>query len=203
MDEHNTEILKVWVIPGNSEVVNENGITISPRRGERFKIYENDPLVYNKTFQDIDIKEKPEFRNTTKPKVSNTCLTLRKMDLEYQKELDVLKAQPPSMSHITRTSIEYSTPIQKIVLLSIAKVAHEHKLPLEYNWVINYCLRLAEEYNFSYVSFRNVRDTISIWSTRGIIKTKYTKIKAINVELKDIEEIILQDPLFVDVKDLD
>lgn len=201
MDKHQTEILKTWVIPGNSKVVTVKGITISPRREERVKRYATDPTIYNKTFQEMDIKTKPEFSNTTKPKINETNLIIKKWDQEYQEALEAMKHQPPSRNHIMFECIQYSAPLQKLVLLGIAWVATKHKLPLDYRWVINYCLDLGRKYDFSYASFRNVGDSIGSWGDCGVIKVKYPKIKAINADLDDIIDIILQDPEFTKFKE--
>lgn len=201
MDKHNTEITRVWIIPGDSEVVKEKGITVSPRRDKRLKRYEVDSAIYDKTFQEMDINSKPEFRNTTKPKISRICLSLKQIDLEYEKEMEILKNQPPSKNLMMLGYIKDSAPLQRFVLLNVVKIAQKHKLPLEYSWVINRCLNLADGYNLSYVSFNRVKDSISLWSTCGVIKTKYPKIKAIHESLDDIEEAIYEDPEFLKFKD--
>lgn len=200
MDEYQTEIIKVWKIPGSSVVVNKRGIIVRHSRDERVKKYEQDSTIYNKTLQEMNINEKPEFRNTTKPKINDTRLTLQKMELEYRELLESVKNAPPSTNNIMLECIDKSAPLQKLVLLSIVKIAQKHKLPLEYVLISSYCLNLAEKYNYSYVSFRRVADSIGTWGTCGVIKVKYPKIKAINGDYKEIEELILRDPEFAKVK---
>lgn len=79
-DEYQTEIIRVWKIPGNSEVVTKRGILIRTISEDRFKKYAIDPAIYDKTFQDLDIKTKPEFCNSTKPKVCENNYISKKHD---------------------------------------------------------------------------------------------------------------------------
>jgi len=62
-DETKTEIQHVWIIPGNSKLVANRGITISLSRLERASEYEVDPTPYNTVYQNLDIYTLPEFRN--------------------------------------------------------------------------------------------------------------------------------------------
>lgn len=82
MDTHATEIIRVWIIPGESVFVKKRGIIISTYREERFKMYSEDPLIYDRIFQEMNIKDKPEFRYSTQPKVNEYMYVLKKLDME-------------------------------------------------------------------------------------------------------------------------
>lgn len=89
MDEHRTEIVRVWIIPGNSKRVRIGGIFISPPKEERVKQYATDPTIYDKTFQELNIKELPEFRNVDKPKVGEYRYILKKLDDELNRSYKI------------------------------------------------------------------------------------------------------------------
>jgi len=81
-DEFQTEIIRVWLIPGNSKEIAKDGISISENKDERLKRYFVNPKIYNKTFQKMDIKKLPDFCNTTKPKVSESRYERKQWELE-------------------------------------------------------------------------------------------------------------------------
>lgn len=62
-DENRTEILYVWVIPGDSQIVTKNGIYLRPNSVSRAIKYQVDSTPYNKVYQNLDITTLPEFRN--------------------------------------------------------------------------------------------------------------------------------------------
>lgn len=203
MDRHQTEILKVWVIPGNSSVVTAKGIRIYPSTEERFIEYSVNHEIYDKTFQDMDIKEKPEFVNTTKPKVNERRYHYRKCDQEIQEIRMQVRDEPPSKNQFMLDYIKDLAPLHKLTLLRIVRVAQRHKLPLNYSWIVNHCINVSKKYNFTYVTAGNLACSISELSTCGIIKAKNQKIRAINTSLSDIEEAIFEDPEFSKLKECD
>lgn len=85
-DEYQTEIIRAWIIPGNSEVVAKKGIFIRTISEDRFKEYAVDSAIYDKTFQEMDITTKPEFRNTTIPKISEYSYKNKEVDAMYGAE---------------------------------------------------------------------------------------------------------------------
>lgn len=92
-----TEILHVWVIPGNARVIGSCGVHVidSPRGLKRVAKYEVDPDLYNEVFQNIDISTFPEFENTYNDVLKqnkaiaqsiNEGYTLDKIESEYGEE---------------------------------------------------------------------------------------------------------------------
>lgn len=66
MNELYTEILHVWIIPGNSRLIGSHGIHVidSPRGLKKVSKYEVNSTPYNEVFQSIDFTSFPEFCNT-------------------------------------------------------------------------------------------------------------------------------------------
>lgn len=62
-DENRIEILKVWTIPGNADIVAKSGITISQTNLQRASQYEVDSTPYNEVYKNLDIYSLPEFCN--------------------------------------------------------------------------------------------------------------------------------------------
>jgi hypothetical protein len=64
-NEDKTQIVKVWLIPSGSDVVNTLGIYITNSNSglERVYTYELDPTPYNEVYQDLDLTMLYEFRN--------------------------------------------------------------------------------------------------------------------------------------------
>jgi hypothetical protein len=84
MDKYQTEIIRVWIVPGNSEEVSVRGISLNINNEDRLKRYRVDPTQYNTTFQNMDITTKPEFRNTTKPKVPDSRYKWKEIYEEWE-----------------------------------------------------------------------------------------------------------------------
>lgn len=62
-NEDKSVIKYVWIVPGNSSLVNNSGISISLHNLERAKQYEVDATPYNEVYQNLDIYSLPEFIN--------------------------------------------------------------------------------------------------------------------------------------------
>jgi hypothetical protein len=64
-NEDKTEILHVWIIPGNSTLVRNSGIKISNSDIGLSRVikYEVDITPYNEVYQNLDIYSLPEFCN--------------------------------------------------------------------------------------------------------------------------------------------
>lgn len=91
LNKEYTEILHVWVIPGNARVIGSYGVHVidSPRGLKRVAKYEVDPVPYNEVFQSIDFTSFPEFCNT-----GNTDLIKNRSlagDLRDRKSIDELE----------------------------------------------------------------------------------------------------------------
>jgi len=67
-NENRTDILKVWIIPGTSNLVTKHGIKITNSiiGLKRALQYEVDAAPYNKVYQNLDIYSLPEFCNLNK-----------------------------------------------------------------------------------------------------------------------------------------
>lgn len=201
MDKHQTEILNVWIIPGDAPVVNDKGIMIYQSTEHKFHKYSVDRDIYNNTFQKMDIKEKFEFRNTTKPKVKENRYLYKKYDDELEELKKSVLREPPVKNDFMLGFVREAAPLQRFVLLNIVVIAHKHKFPLDYLWVINRCMNIGRRCGLQYVSQNNVLNSVRAWSDYGVIKTRSHKIKAINTPLKDIEEVIYEDPDFLKFKE--
>lgn len=72
-NENKTSITKVWIIPGNENIIAKTGIYISKcdKGLMRFLKYEVDPTPYNEVYQNLNIYSLLEFCNLT----SNTTYT--------------------------------------------------------------------------------------------------------------------------------
>lgn len=62
-NENRTEILHVWIIPGNCNLVKRHGINISLHNLERVTQYEIDVMPYDKVYKNLNIYILPEFCN--------------------------------------------------------------------------------------------------------------------------------------------
>ena len=69
LDEFRFNVLKVFIIPGNSNLVTSGGISITnTTRGlVRSKEYMVNEIPYNEIYQSLTINELPEFKNYNSP----------------------------------------------------------------------------------------------------------------------------------------
>jgi len=64
-NENRYEILKIWIIEGDSNLVTKRGICITNSEIglKRVKKYEVNHIIYNEMYKNLDITTLPEFRN--------------------------------------------------------------------------------------------------------------------------------------------
>lgn len=62
-DSDKSKIEHVWIIPNNSKLITNTGITIAKNNLARAVMYEVDSTIYNKMYQNLNIYLLPEFKN--------------------------------------------------------------------------------------------------------------------------------------------